>query len=248
MERLQGIQKMASRLFQCVYEKVRTILEFAPGCHDFDHTLRVLNNARAIAKGELGKEDADLFPAVELGAVLHDVARPEELDSGGKICHAEAGAPKAAEILRECGCTDETLIRIVSESVKRHRFRGRNAPLSLIDRIVYDADKLDSIGAVGIGRSFHFAGRVGARLHNTEQEALSGKEYGREDSAYREYLVKLRYVPERMLTETGRAMARERAEFMHEFFRRMNRESGCDQSSSPETGHSFRSRTADGNH
>ena len=217
---------MTSSLFQSVYAKVRSILEFAPGCHDFDHTLRVLNNAREIARGELGPEEGDLFSAVELGALLHDVARPEELESGGRICHAEAGAPKAAGILRECGCSDEHLIRIVSESVGRHRFRGKNAPVSLVDKIVYDADKLDSIGAVGIGRSFHFAGRVGARLHNTEQEALSGKEYGREDSAYREYLVKLRHVPERMLTATGRAMARGRAEFMHEFFRRMNRESG----------------------
>lgn len=217
---------MTSSLFQSVYAKVRSILEFAPGCHDFDHTLRVLNNAREIARGELGPEDGGLFSAVELGALLHDVARPEELESGGRICHAEAGAPKAAGILRECGCSDEHLIRTVSESVRRHRFRGKNAPVSLVDKIVYDADKLDSIGAVGIGRSFHFAGRVGARLHNTEQEALSGKEYGREDSAYREYLVKLRHVPERMLTATGRTMARGRAEFMHEFFRRMNRESG----------------------
>ena len=222
---------MPSFLFQNVYGRVRSILEFAPGCHDFDHTIRVLNNAREIARGELEAEDEGSFLAVELGAVLHDVARPEELESGGGICHAEAGAPKAAGILRECGCSDETLIRIVSESVKRHRFRGKNAPVSLVDKIVYDADKLDSIGAVGIGRSFHFAGRVGARLHNTEQEALSGKEYGREDSAYREYLVKLRYVPERMLTDTGRALARERAEFMHEFFRRMNRESGLNLSS-----------------
>ena len=197
---------MPSFLFQNVYGRVRSILEFAPGCHDFDHTIRVLNNAREIARGELEAEDEGSFLAVELGAVLHDVARPEELE-------------------------DETLIRIVSESVKRHRFRGKNAPVSLVDKIVYDADKLDSIGAVGIGRSFHFAGRVGARLHNTEQEALSGKEYGREDSAYREYLVKLRYVPERMLTDTGRALARERAEFMHEFFRRMNRESGLNLSS-----------------
>ena len=219
---------MTDPLFQKVYDTVRSILENAPGCHDFDHTLRVLGNARNIAGKELAAEDRRSYLAVELGALLHDVARPEELASGGTICHAEAGAPKAAAILRQCGCTDESLIRIVSESVLRHRFRGKNAPVSRIDKIVYDADKLDSIGAVGIGRSFHFAGRIGARLHNTEQEALAGKEYGREDSAYREYLVKLRHVSGRMLTETGRVLAVERADFMHEFFRRMNRESGME--------------------
>ena len=215
-------------LFDLVYGKVRSILENAPGCHDFDHTLRVLRNARMIADGELDRNDTRSRFAVELAALLHDCARPEEMESQGKICHAEAGAVKSETILRSCGCTDEDLIRIVSECVKRHRYRGKNAPESLIDKIVYDADKLDSIGAVGVGRSFHFAGRAGARLHNTAEEALSGEEYGREDSAYREYLVKLRNVPGRMLTETGRKSGEDRAAFMHGFFRQMIRETGIE--------------------
>ena len=112
--------------------------------------------------------------------------------------------------------------------MRRHRYRGKDQPETLIDKLVYDADKLDSIGAVGIGRAFHFAGRVGARLHNPAEEALAGSEYGREDSAYREYLVKLRHVPERMLTASGRAAAEERSAFMHEFFHRLCEESGVE--------------------
>jgi len=92
--------------------------------------------------------------------------------------------------------------------------------------IVYDADKLDSIGAVGIGRAFHFAGRIGARLHNTAAEAVGAPAYSVEDSAYREYLVKLRHVPERMLTPSGRRLAVDRARFMDEFFHRLNDEAG----------------------
>ena len=211
-------------LFDLVYGKVRSILENAPGCHDFDHTLRVLRNARMIADGELDRNDTRSRFAVELAALLHDCARPEEMESQGKICHAEAGAVKSETILRSCGCTDEDLIRIVSECVKRHRYRGKNAPESLIDKIVYDADKLDSIGAVGVGRSFHFAGRAGARLHNTAEEALSGEEYSREDSAYREYLVKLRKIRERMLTDAGRQLAEKRHAFMVAFFEELNEE------------------------
>lgn len=215
-------------LFDLVYNKVRSILKNAPGCHDFDHTLRVLRNARMIADGELDRNSTRSRFAVELAALLHDCARPEEMESLGEICHAEAGALKSETILRSCGCTDEDLIRIVSECVKRHRYRGKNAPVSLIDKIVYDADKLDSIGAVGVGRSFHFAGRAGARLHNTAVEALRGEEYGREDSAYREYLVKLHNVPDRMLTETGRKAGEDRAAFMNEFFRQLIRETGIE--------------------
>ncbi len=205
--------------FDSIFEKVKNKLESAPGCHDFDHTLRVLRNAMTIADMEkISKHD---WHIVELGALLHDVARPEEMASEGGICHAVEGAPIAGAMLAEAGFS-EAICNAVAEAVKKHRFRGRLHPESLAEKIVYDADKLDSIGAAGIGRAFHFAGRTGARLHNTAEEALAGKEYGREDSAYREYLVKLRHVPERMLTASGRMLAVRRAEFMHSFFAELN--------------------------
>ncbi|MPN27175.1 putative protein YedJ [bioreactor metagenome] len=128
-------------------------------------------------------------------------------------------------ILREAGF-DDVLTGQVSAAVLTHRYRARRMPATQEARIVYDADKLDSLGAVGIGRAFLFAGRVGARLHNTEAEAVNSPAYSREDTAYREYLVKLRKLPDGMLTDPGKAIARERAAFMDEFFRRLNAETG----------------------
>lgn len=222
------LQKNSDPLCLNLREAVRRELCDAPGCHDFDHTERVLRNAEMLAELELEPEDSRSFLAVSLAAMLHDIARSEEMKSNGKICHAQAGYGKAIRFLRECGCDDEALIQLVANAVKRHRYRGKDQPETLIDKILYDADKLDSIGAVGIGRAFHFAGRIGARLHNPASEAVAGEAYGREDSAYREYLVKLRNVPERMLTASGRNAATERAEFMHEFFRKLCRESGVE--------------------
>lgn len=222
------LQKNSDPLCLNLREAVRRELCDAPGCHDFDHTERVLRNAEMLAELELEPEDSRSFLAVSLAAMLHDIARPEEMKSNGKICHAQAGYGKAIRFLHECGCDDEALIQLVANAVKRHRYRGKDQPETLIDKILYDADKLDSIGAVGIGRAFHFAGRIGARLHNPASEAIAGEAYGREDSAYREYLVKLRNVPERMLTASGRNAATERAEFMHEFFRKLCRESGVE--------------------
>ncbi len=211
-------------LYDAVRSRAEEILGNAPGCHDFAHTLRVLKNAERILDGEPHSDFEGL--AVRLAALLHDIARPEEMESGGRICHAQQGGVKAPALLRELGCGDEALIEAVGRAVARHRYRGKNAPQNLIEKIVYDADKLDSIGAVGVGRAFHFAGRIGAKLHNTAEAALNSRAYSEEDSAYREYLVKLRSVPERMLTVTGRELAKDRAAFMHEFFRRMNEE--CD--------------------
>lgn len=208
------------RLFEAVKAEVERIQEEAPSCHDFSHTMRVLANTERLARME--NADEETFFAARIAALLHDVARPEELISEGKICHAQAGGPKAEKVLRKLSCNDGDFILLIANAVRRHRYRGKEKPVTMVDFLVHDADKLDSIGATGIARACHFAGRIGAKLHNTEEEALSSEAYSREDTAYREYLVKLCHVPERMLTESGKILAEERAGYMEEFFRRMN--------------------------
>ena len=207
-------------LREAVRKRIEELLGGEEGCHDFDHTLRVLKNARMLASEEACSEPECLL--IDLAALLHDCARPEEFASRGRICHAELGEKKAEEILRSLGCSDPEVILPVCDAVRCHRFRGKFRPATIVARVLHDADKLDSIGAVGIGRAFHYAGKLGARLHNTAEEALNSSEYSREDTAYREYLVKLSKVPGRMTTESGKRHAQERADFMREFFRRMN--------------------------
>lgn len=208
-------------LWQKLYASAEKELADGPGCHDFAHVLRVLHNAERIAETE---QVTDLF-TLRVGALLHDIARPEEQRANGTVCHALLGAEKAAIVLRQCGCTDETFIRQVSDIVRSHRYRGDVPPETLEERIVYDADKLDSLGAFGVARSFHFAGRIGARLHNTREAAMNSAAYSREDTAYREYLIKLRYLPERMLTDTGKRLAEKRSKFMFDFFDELEKES-----------------------
>ncbi len=208
-----------ARKFEEIAALVKAHLETAPGCHDFDHTMRVLRNAEMLLKTE---KNADAW-VVKLAAILHDIARPEEMTSKGAVCHAEQGAETAAAILRNAGF-DETIVRQVRGCVLKHRYRGIFQPETAEEKIIYDADKLDSIGATGIGRAFHFAGRENARLHNTESEAVNSEAYSREDSAYREYLVKLRHVEGKLLTEAGRRAAVERSMFMRRFFEQLNYE------------------------
>ncbi|MFA7232274.1 MAG: HD domain-containing protein [Victivallaceae bacterium] len=205
--------------FEEIAALVKAHLETAPGCHDFDHTLRVLHNAEILAAEEPGAD----INVIRLAAILHDIARPEEMSSKGKFCHAAKGAEEAIAILKDYAFPDD-LAQQVAGCVRKHRYRDEIHPETIEEKIIYDADKLDSIGAVGIARAFHFAGRENARLHNTEHEAMSSAAYSREDSAYREYLVKLRHVPDKMLTEAGRRTAGCRAEFMHNFFVELNHE------------------------
>ena len=209
----------SERIFTRVREAVKRKLADASGCHDFDHTLRVLANARMLA-AQLPEADR---PVVELAALLHDIARPEEMESKGRLCHAAIGAEIARKMLLEFGASEDVAVA-VAEAVRSHRYRDAVEPQSLEAKIVFDADKLDSLGAVGLGRAFLFAGRVGARLHNTAEEALKAPAYSREDTAYREYLVKLRHLPAAMLTLPGQKEGTRRLRFMRRFFDRLEAE------------------------
>ena len=189
------------------------------GCHDLDHTKRVLANAENLLKEY---PQADAF-CVKMAVWLHDVARPLEDESNGNCCHAGLGAEIAMSYLMTRPI-DAALRERICQAVLRHRFRGELYPQTLEEKIVFDADKLDSLGAVGIGRAFLFAGKCGARLHNTQEEALNSPAYSLQDTAYREYLVKLRKLPTVMQTDAARKTAEKRVEFMDDFFTLLNEE------------------------
>jgi uncharacterized protein len=187
--------------------------------HGWDHVQRVIRNAEHIAATEL---QADAF-IVRTAAILHDIARDEQDRAGGTLCHAELGSAEAEKFLLSEGL-DPDRARHIARCILSHRYRKERKPESIEAMILYDADKLDSIGAIGIGRAFLFAGEVGARLHNSEVDISRTASYSEEDTAYREFMVKLRTVKDKMLTDEGRRLAQERHDFMIDYFRRLDEE------------------------
>jgi uncharacterized protein len=201
-----------------IREEAKSFFRKARGSHDWDHTERVLRLCLRIGK----REKADLT-ILELAALLHDIGRGAEDESNGRVCHGREGAVLARELLERRGL-DARFVNRVVHCIRTHRFRQKAAPRTLEAGILFDADKLDSIGAVGIGRAFLFAGEVGARLHDPCVDVRKTKAYTRDDTAYREFLVKLARVKDRMFTPEGRRIAAERHRFMVAFFDRLNRE------------------------
>ena len=190
----------------------------ARASHDWDHTERVYRLCMHI--GQVEGADLEVLAAA---AYLHDVGRPYEDDSKGEICHAEKGADLASLLLLPYPLPDEKKRNIV-HCIRSHRFRGNHAPETLEARTLFDADKLDSIGAIGIGRAFLFAGEVGAKLHNPEVDLGNTRPYTEEDTGYREFKLKLSKIKDRMLTAEGKRLAEERHAFMEAFFERLQQE------------------------
>lgn len=194
----------------------REQFEMAPGSHDWQHTLRVLSLCRRIGQ----HEGADMI-TLEAAAYLHDIGRaiPVQKSEGRPMCHALRGSQMAETILIPLSLSTARKKNII-HCVRTHRFRGNQAPESLEARVLFDADKLDAIGAVGIARAYLFAGELGACLHNPELPPDQAVAYSRDDTGHREYAVKLSKIKDRMQTAQGRKMAQARHAFMETFFER----------------------------
>lgn len=209
---------LGRELTEALWQISRRHCEEDGGSHGPDHTERVYRMALAIG-AKLGAR-LDILAAA---ALLHDIGRRHETAGRGSICHARKGAEMAAATLADLGFSAEDTEAIV-HCIRSHRFRGGETPLTLEAEILFDADKLDSIGAVGIGRAFLFAGQIGARLHDAEIDHAHTHPYSAEDTAYREFRVKLSRVRDQMRTGPGRKLAEQRHAFMEIFFDELNRE------------------------
>jgi len=203
-------------------DEARSYYSGKDAAHDFEHVLRVLRLAERI--GQVEGADMEILRAAVL---LHDIARSDE-ESGGP-CHAQQGAQRAREILALHPCQR---VEAVATAIATHRFRSSEPPVTLEAKVLYDADKLDAIGAIGIARAFAVAGRHGQRLWAEVQPGLAQRDVdqARGDLAndrhtpVHEYVFKLSRLKDALFTETGRKIAADRHAYMVQFFRRLEQE------------------------
>jgi uncharacterized protein len=187
--------------------------------HDFDHVLRVLALAERIGRAEGADEEI-----VRAAALLHDVGRARADVEG--LDHAVLGAVQAREILAG---QPPAKVKAVARAIAAHRYRTAPEPETLEARVLFDADKLDAIGAVGIARAFAYGGARGQRLWApiASVDAARWKEEGDDPNIHtpvHEFVVKLSRLKGLLFTSTGRAIAEERHAFMVRFFERMDAE------------------------
>ncbi len=190
------------------------------GHHGFDHTFRVRELALRIAR----EEKADL-QVVEAAALLHDIARSRE-DKGEVECHAEKGTEEAAKILEGVGFPKEK-IAAVQHCIAVHRASKGLKGKTMEAKILQDADRLDVLGAIGIGRYFHRAGALGLEMYDQKQS--TDVEYrGQRLPAINHIIVKgINFAkPEKFNTAKGREIARERHGFLRQFVERFIAEWG----------------------
>lgn len=186
--------------------------------HDFDHVLRVLRMAERLAE----QEEADL-EIVRAAALLHD-AEGTTPGADSRLDHHLASAEFAAQVLREEGWEAER-IAAVQHCIRAHRYRDRSEPPQTKEAMVlFDADKLDVLGAIGVARVIAYATLAGQPWYAPPSARFleSGEEEpGEGHSAYHEHLFKLRRVRERMFTAAAREIAGERLRYLEAYFEQL---------------------------
>ncbi|MFA5228545.1 MAG: HD domain-containing protein [Candidatus Paceibacterota bacterium] len=211
-----------NKIIEEIKKRAKKYFKDGDSSHDWSHVERVYNSAVKIAK----KEKADLN-VVKIAAYLHDIGRNDEIKSKGKICHAKRGSEIAKEMLSEYDI-DEELSQNIVHCILAHRNRNNHQPKTLEAKIIFDADKLDSIGAIGIARDFLFAGIYNAPLYTgREKEILKNADrysYTKDDTALLEYYYKLSKIKSKIKTKTAKKIAEERQRYMKDFFQRFNKE------------------------
>jgi uncharacterized protein len=187
--------------------------------HGFDHVLRVYRLSEQICQAENGD-----IGIVRAAALMHDVDAAQLMagtNAAKRVDHQHAAAEFADQVLRAEGW-DKMRIAAVQHAIRTHRFREREeAPNSLEAKILFDADKLDAIGATGVVRAIAYAVQAGLPAYAPvsakfrETGALSP---GEVHSAYHEFIFKLRKIKTLLYTSTAQAIAERRHTAMADFF------------------------------
>lgn len=184
--------------------------------HDIGHLERTLNNALYICE----KEDGDKI-IVGISAFLHDVHRIMQTKER-RFVEPRDSLPTVKNILSNIDLTEEQVEKICYciEHHEKYNWNGDN----VTDKntlILQDADNLDAIGAIGIGRVFNYGGSHGIEMYNSDIPLNSSLDYieaeGDKDSSIHHFYHKLFKLGDNMNTKTARKIANKRIKFMKVF-------------------------------
>jgi len=202
-------------------EQARAWYVGADSVHDFDHVMRVYRMAERLALAE----DADL-EIVRAAALLHD-AEGTTPGAEERATHQHASAEFAARVLAAEGWQADRTAAVL-HCIRAHRFRDDSEPPATPEaRVIFDADKLDVLGAIGAARTVAYAALAGQPYYAEPSERFlqTGQgEPGEPHSAYHEYLFKLRKIKARLFTQAARQLAEGRAAYLEQFFQQLQAE------------------------
>ena len=184
--------------------------------HDISHLIRTMNTALYLQE----KEGGDRI-IIGIAAFLHDVHRIMQNESG-KFVSPKDSLEKVKEILSHIDLTDEQVNKIcyAIEQHEEYNWNGKNVD-DINTLILQDADNMDAIGAIGIGRTFSYGGSHNVIMYDDKVPLNQNDDYsesnGDDESTIHHFYHKLFKLGDNMNTTTAKNLANRRIEFMKTF-------------------------------
>jgi len=203
--------------------------------HDKHHVYRVLNAALDIARYEDDKStntkdtDTDIstidIDVLTAACLLHDIGREAQF-ANPTLCHAQVGSTMAYDFLISRNWTP-TKAQHVKDCISTHRFRSNAPPTSIEAKILFDADKLEVTGLIGIARTLIYQGIVTHPLYimDADNKIITHKAKGDGNSSFfTEYNFKLKNIYDTFYTTRAKAIAKKRQQAAVDFYDRLHDE------------------------
>lgn len=207
---------MLEKYIQIIKPYIMELFKNDSSGHDISHLTRTMNIALNICE----KENGDKL-IVGISAFMHDIHRIMQNETG-KFVSPKDSLPKVKEILKNTDLTDEIIDKICYciEYHEEYNWNGKNVD-DINTLILQDADNLDAIGAIGIGRTFAYGGAHNVLMYDEEVSLNMDENYsefnGNDPSTIHHFYHKLFKLKDNMNTKTAKEQAIMRTEYMENF-------------------------------
>lgn len=189
------------------------------GAHDLSHLQRVWHNVRTLHAQEGG--DLEVMLAAVL---LHDCVAVEK-NSPLRSQASRLAAEKASRVLSALDWpTAKTAAAL--HAIEAHSFSANITPITLEAKIVQDADRLDSLGMLGVARTFYVAGRMGSALYDPLDPEAKARDYDDQRFCLDHFQTKLLHLADGFQTATGQQLAQVRHQRLKGFMELFKEEIG----------------------
>ena len=192
-------------------------LNATDAAHDLNHTLRVVNNCKLLMKIET--VDSNI---VIISAWLHDVVTLPK-NHPNKTNSSQLSADYAVPYLKKWGCSPHE-IKEIKHCIIAHSFSANIHPETIEAKLLQDADRLDSLGAIGVSRCLQIGGAINIPLYNRNDPFCTNREPEDKNNSIDHFYKKLFLLPCTLHTSEARKMAEQRVVFMRKFLEELNQE------------------------
>jgi uncharacterized protein len=196
------------------------------GGHDWHHLWRVLSNARAILDGEQHRLDdpALAWDRIAVAVLFHDVVNlPKNHPARHEASRLSADAALAWLSPLHTFSSD---LEIIHDAIWSHSFSADRPATSPEAQIVTDADRLDSLGALGLARTFAVGGQLARPLFDPADPLARQRPLDDSIWSVDHIYKKLLTLKDRLYTDTGRAIGQQRHTFLLTFLAQLADELG----------------------